>query len=72
MLIVEFQIYLEVGVRYDGCGLSKVADLLEPGHDLWTCNATVLIHQLDGSSETVMGHTVSDEHVEFILVILDG
>lgn len=69
---IFFLFYLEVGVRDDWSGLAEIADLLETGHDLWPCNATILIDQLDGSAETVVGNAVADQHVELVLVVLDG
>lgn len=63
---------LEMSIRQDGSTGAKVLDLAELGHEFGSGNAALLIHQLDGSAFAVMSHAVTDEHVEFLVVVLDG
>ena len=63
---------LEVGVaEHRGAG-SEVLDLVELGHELGPGDAALLVHQLDGRPLAVMRHAVADQHVELLLVVLDG
>jgi hypothetical protein len=43
-----------------------------PGHDLGPDDAAVLIDQLNGRPFAVVGHAIPDQHVELVLVVLDG
>ena len=68
----EWTAYLEVGVGDDRGRLSKVANLLEPAHDLWPGDAAELVDQLDGRADAVVGDAVAHQHVELVLVVFDG
>ena len=59
---------LEVSVLEDIGGCVKVLDLLEGTHDLLSDHAALLVHQLDGSPLTIMGHTVP--HLNKSLLVL--
>ena len=63
---------LEVSVREDGSGSSEILDLGELGHELGSGDASLLVDELNGSALAVMSHAVADEHVELVVVILDG
>ena len=63
---------LEVRIGDDGGGRPKVLYLLEMTHDLRPGDAPVLIHQLDRRPPPVVCHAVPHEHVELVLVVLDG
>lgn len=69
--IGEFE-RLEVGIRENGCRRAEVLDLGELAHQFGSRYAAALVHQLDGSSFAVVGKTVPDKHVEFVLLVLDG
>jgi hypothetical protein len=70
--MLNFKFYLEVSVRDDRGGRSEIANFLEAAHDLGPGDASVLVHQLDGGAESVMSHAVAHQHVELVLVVLDG
>ena len=61
-----------MGVGQDGSRRAKVLDLGEAGHEFGSGDATALVHQLDGRSFPVVGHAVTDQHVEFTVIVLDG
>ena len=63
---------LEVGVGENAGAGTKVLDLGELGHELGPGDAALLVHQLDGGALAVMSHAVADQHVELLLVVLDG
>lgn len=63
---------LEVGIGQDRSRSTKVLDLGEPGHELGPGDASSLVNQLNGGTFAVMGHAVANEHVELVVVVLDG
>lgn len=63
---------LEVRERYDGRRRAEVLDLLELVHDLRSDHATVVVDQLYGRSLAVVRHAVPHQHVELVLLVLDG
>ena len=63
---------LEVGITEDRSGGPKVLNLGELRHELGPGDTSLLVHKLNGSTLSVMSHTVSDHHVKLLLVILDG
>lgn len=63
---------LEVGERHDGRGRPEVLDLLELVHDLRPDDATVMVDQLYGRPLSVVRHAVAHQHVELVLLVLDG
>ena len=63
---------LEVGVAEHAGAGTEVLDLVELGHELGPGDAALLVHQLDGRPLAVMSHAVSDQHVELLLIVLDG
>lgn len=63
---------LEVRERHDRCGWSKVLDLLEFAHNLRPHDASVLINQLNWRTLTIVSNAVTDQHIELVLVVLDG
>lgn len=63
---------LEVSERHDGRGRPEVLDFLELVHDLRPDDATVVVDQLYGRSLAVVRHAVAHQHVELVLLVLDG
>ena len=63
---------LEVGVGQDGGTGTKVLNLGELGHELGSGDAALLVNQLNGSTFSVVSHAVTDQHVELLIVVLDG
>ena len=63
---------LEVGIaEHAGTG-TKVLDFVKLGHELGSGDTTLLVNKLDWSSLAIMGHTVADQHVKLLFIILDS
>lgn len=63
---------LEMGVGENGSGRAKVFNFGETGHEFGSGDATALVDQLNGRPFPVVSHAITDEHVEFAVIILDG
>ena len=65
-------LYLEMGVGQDGSGRAKILDFSETGHEFGSGDASSLVHQLNGRPFTVVGHTITNQHVEFAVIVFNG
>lgn len=63
---------LKVGIREHGGRGAKVFDLGKAAHQFGSCYAARLVDQLDWTPFSVVGKTVSNQHVEFVLLVFDG
>ena len=69
---VQLRSNLEVGVGEDRSGRAKVFDFGEARHELGPGDAALLVDELDGRALAVVGHAVAHQHVELVVVVLNG
>lgn len=62
---------LEVRETDDRRRRAKVLYLLEFTHNLWSHDASMLVNELNWSALSIVGDTITHQHVEFVLIILD-
>lgn len=63
---------LEVREAHHRSRRPEVFDLLELAHNLWSHDASVLVDELDRRPFAIMCNAISHQHVELVLIILDG
>lgn len=62
---------LEVRKANDRRRRSKVFNLLEFTHNLWSHNAAMLVDKLNWRSFSIVSHAISHQHIELVFIVFD-